>query len=148
MMQPSHSLNTVVNSVRVSAKLDKAGVEQMLGVKLVGEAGSDAFNFYSASGGQLDGMAVTAIDYREPKPGSDATAGSMLNLKVKGKCPKRSDLEARFGKLTLTGYPRGKSLDEESSWSRIEPWGRLSFGFAERNPDCLSSITFAMGERA
>jgi hypothetical protein len=147
MVHARSSIPAVVEAVRASPKLSKASVEQLLGVKLVTLPGNDAFNLYKGGAGKLDGMAVTAVDFREPKAGGGATAGPLLNLKVAGKCLKRADLEAKYGKMKLTGSPRGRSLDEESSWSLIEPWGRLSFGFAERNPDCLSSVTFAIGER-
>jgi hypothetical protein len=40
----------------------------------------------------------------------------------------------------MTQSPRGRSWDEETSYSVFMPWGKLSFGFMESNPNCLSSI--------
>jgi len=44
-------------------------------------------------------------------------------------------------------YPRGQSWDEKRHYQTNRPWGRLSFGFKERQPDCLASITFIPKER-
>lgn len=63
-----------------------------------------------------------------------------LVLRIGGACVPRTDVIRRHEGLEITGTPRGGSLDEETAWSRSEPWGRLSFGFAERDPDCLSSV--------
>lgn len=66
-----------------------------------------------------------------------------LVLTMGGPCVPRAEVLRRHDGLEITGHPRGGSLDEATTWSRSEPWGRLAFGFAERRPDCLSSILIA-----
>jgi len=44
--------------------------------------------------------------------------------------------------LDPSAYPRGQSWDEKRQYRTNRPWGQLSFGFKERQPDCLASITF------
>jgi hypothetical protein len=58
------------------------------------------------------------------------------------RCIDRAATLQRYGPLQLSQSPRGGSLDEETSFTRAELWGKISFGFAERKPDCLSSVVF------
>ncbi|OWQ48351.1 hypothetical protein CDL60_07185 [Roseateles noduli] len=79
--------------------------------------------------------AFLRVSKREP-----AAWGLVLTLA--GSCIPRTDVLRRHNGLEITGFPRG-GPNEETSWSRREPWGKLAFGFAERRPDCLSSILIA-----
>jgi hypothetical protein len=56
--------------------------------------------------------------------------------------PLRKDVTERFTGLTITATPRGRSLDEQTEFTRSESWGLLGFGFAERDPTKLRSIVF------
>lgn len=56
--------------------------------------------------------------------------------------PSREEVRARFDDIKITAAPSGRSLDEETEFSRQEVWGTLAFGFAERAPDKLRSIIF------
>jgi len=64
----------------------------------------------------------------------------VLNLAPSGACVTRRDLHAHYPNTEITGAPRGGSLDEETVWTVLEPWARLSFGFKEKNPDCLATV--------
>jgi hypothetical protein len=66
----------------------------------------------------------------------------MLLLKVEGKCITKAELLQHFPNTTLFDMPRGRSLDEETSYTAEMEWGKMGFGFAERNPTCLSSVGF------
>ena len=90
--------------------------------------------------GLADGVVVEMIDLRvrpeESHPG-------FLVLRVAGTCISLDEVRARYGTLAITDRPRGRSLDEVTSFTTIQPWGKLTFSFTVRNPDCLSSVAFA-----
>lgn len=132
----------LVERLAAAPALTRAAVESAVGAPLRTGDGNSSFAFYEAEGLKA-GDAQLAVDFREPVSGGGATSGALLNLKVGGTCVARPDVESRFGPLTVTGAPRGRSPNEETKLSRDEPWGRLTFGFADRAPACLSSVTFA-----
>lgn len=138
------SLAGLVETLRAMPRLDRAGVERIVGRALTPRDGNPYFALWEASDVTLGSLRVATVDFREPKPGSGATAGPILVLKIGRGCPTRREVEDRFRPLTLTGVPRGHSLDEETSLSRAEPLGRLSFGFTERHPDCLASVALSV----
>jgi len=98
-------------------------------------------SFQSLEGGPVrlaDGVVMESIDLRV-RP-ERASHPGFLGLRVAGTCIRLDVVRARYGTLSITDYPRGRSWDEVTSHTTIQPWGRLSFSFAERNPDCLSSV--------
>lgn len=135
------SLIMVIDALRSASRLDRATVEHATGAKLTSASENGSFSFFESHDVKLHDVTLGKIDYREPRTGDNATAGPLLNLKVIG-CPKRADIEARYGPFQVVGVPRGRSLDEETQLARTEPWGKLSFGFSERTPACLTTITF------
>lgn len=135
------SLTQALDQLR-AAGLTRANVERAFGARLAAGDANDAFAFYTAEGIAIGGVKVS-LDWREPVAGGGATAGPLLNVRIGDGCPPRGDIERHYGPLEPTGVPRGRSPDETFSFSRDEPWGRLSFGFAERAPDCLALVTFA-----
>lgn len=146
MQNSTNSLESLIEKLRKSKAFDQATVEAALGKKLMLTSENSSFTFFEAKNVALEDYKLSLADYRTPISAS-ATAGPLLNLTVTGPCLKKSAVEAKYGPLSVTNAPSGRSLDEELGLSRGEPWGILSFGFAERNPDCLRSITFAVGGR-
>jgi hypothetical protein len=59
---------------------------------------------------------------------------------LNGECISLDTVRSRYGNLKITDFPRGRSLDEATSYSTFPAWGKLSFGFTERNPDCLAYV--------
>jgi len=64
-----------------------------------------------------------------------------LTLNITDSCIKLEQVKQKYN-LQLLGTPRGRSLDEETTYETATSWGRLIFGFSERNPGCLSSVGF------
>lgn len=106
------------------------------------EKGSNAYNdMYEGGPVHLKGeVEIESIDLRVSK---DKANSRMMVLKLAGNCVRKADVLGRNHDLAITDHPRGRSLDEETSYSVEKPWGKLSFGFAERSPDCLRSVVFA-----
>ncbi len=120
----------------------KKKVETLLKTSLseTDNTGNDVFQFYESPPVTLkDGVVIRNIDLRIKRIGPHP--GFMV-LEIKGQCITLDQIRRRYGPLEITEAPRGRSLDEETSHSAMQPWGKLSFGFAERNPDCLASIVF------
>lgn len=143
-VQQAASIEDLIDKVRANPTIERDAIERLLGTRLNVGAGTSAVDIYEAAGVALPDGRVD-VDLRAAKPG--ATTGGLLNLGVSGACLKRGDVERKYGPLTLSGVPRGRSPNEQMAFSRTEPWGRLSFGFAEADPDCLKTVTFDVAKR-
>lgn len=103
------------------------------------ESSNQYFTFWEGDGGSLqNGVRLPRIvlgvrNEDEKDPG-------MLTLNLSGTCVTLDEIKKRYGELAVVGYPRGRSEDEETKYEAKAPWGKLVFGFAERNPECLSSV--------
>ncbi|WP_338152538.1 hypothetical protein [Paraburkholderia monticola] len=60
---------------------------------------------------------------------------------MSGECVTLAMVRAHYSNLKITDTPRGRSPDETTAFSAFLPWGTLSFGFAERNRDCLEGVS-------
>lgn len=133
-------IDTLPGQLPFTAEKIQAALSLTLGRDGKSESFNPYFSFYTAGGVALDqGVVIEKIDLRlrrePPDPG-------FLVLTFAGTCVNKAEVMRRYGGLSLTEYPRGRSLDEEAHYSRSEPWGDLSFGFAERARDCLRSVVF------
>lgn len=141
---PLDGVAAIVARLQGLGSLDRASIERTFGAGLAAYAsGNPYFDVWRGRGMAVGGITIASFELREPKRGVEATGRAFLNLTLDGGCVGRRELEQRFGPLTLSSTPRGRSLDEQAVWSRQERIGRLSFGFAERSPDCVRSITLA-----
>jgi hypothetical protein len=146
MAESMNAIDHIVEQVRAAGRVDRPLAAAIVHVALRKTADTGYFETYEATDIKLGDLAMTA-ELRSPVEGSGATAGALLVLRILKGCPSKADVEARYAPLKIANIPHGRSPDEETNWSRDEPWGHLSFGFAERAPDCLSSITFQGRER-
>lgn len=135
------AIDRLVEVVRTAGTLDRVTVERMAGKDLRQTLDTGYFKTFEATGVEV-GPLKMSVEFRDPVKGSGATAGGLLVMHVIEGCLRKAKVEAHYAPWTLTNAPRGGSPDEEASWSRFESWGKLSFGFAESNPDCLSTIVF------
>jgi hypothetical protein len=142
----SAAIDALVDKFRKAQPMNEAAVEAVIGKRLVQTSSNASFAMFEAKNIAVGGHKLTLVDYRMPISAS-ATAGPLLHLVVAGPCLKKRDVQAKYGPLSVTNTPTGRSTNEELALSRPEAWGMISFGFAERNPDCLSSITFAVNGR-
>ena len=118
-------------------------VEAFLGEKLEPN-GTGPFSFWHAEDIELGEVQIENVDYRRPNPEQGATSGALLilDVDVEAHCIGRTKILETLPDIVLTDIPRGRSLDEEAYWTRETDEFKLSFGFAERNPDCLKSIIY------
>ncbi|WP_240651252.1 MULTISPECIES: hypothetical protein [unclassified Variovorax] len=102
--------------------------------------GGDVFRFFEGTPVRLgDGTELARIDLRIKREGPHP---GFLVLELGGRCVPMAEVRQHYAKLEITGVPRGRSLDEATTHTATLGWGRLSFGFTERNPDCLAQVAF------
>jgi hypothetical protein len=83
----------------------------------------------------LEGKGNGNVDLRIRREGDHL---GFLVLQIDGAGITLDQVIAQYNQLKTSG----NSLDEETCYSQVMPWGTLSFGFKERNPDYLSSIAY------
>ena len=131
-----------VDALVMQIPFSKQKVETLLKTSLneTDNTGNDVFQFYESPPVTLkDGVVIRNVDLRIKRTGPHP--GFMV-MEIEGLCITLDQIRRRYGPLEITETPHGHSLDDETSHSVMQPWGKLSFGFAERNPDCLASIVF------
>ncbi len=102
--------------------------------------GGTVFQFFEGTPVRLaDGTELARIDLRIKREGAHP---GFLVLELKGRCVPLAEVRQHYPALQITDVPRGRSLDESTSHTATLGWGRLSFGFAERNPGCLAFVAF------
>jgi hypothetical protein len=131
---------TVIDYMPTRLPFSTDKIESALNVVLAKASENRFFNFYEAKDLALSqGVTIETLDLRirkeQPHPG-------FLVLSFGGACVARADVFGRYDNLKLSDAPRGRSLDENTSWTREEPWGKLTFSFSERARDCLRSVSF------
>jgi len=98
--------------------------------------------FSSYDGGRLsliDQVDIEAVLLRV-RHEDEARGMVSLYLDPSGACVTLDEVHKHYPEVVITDHPRGHSLDEQTYWSIQQPWGELSFGFKERNPECLASV--------
>jgi hypothetical protein len=120
----------------------KQKVEVALSTRLseIDDAFNTPFYFFGSPPIPLaEGVVISNVDLRI-KRGSNHPG--FLVLEVGGSCITMEQIRTQYGELQTTPFSCGRSLDEETCHFQLLPWGKLSFGFKERNPQCLASVSF------
>jgi len=118
--------------------LSPARIERVLPVKFAETYRNAYFSFHDA--GRFDLAGPLHIDKVELRVSLTDAGRGLVTLRVGGACLPIEQVRARFADLVLSDVPRGRSLDEEASYATRRAWGKLSFGFKERNPRCLATV--------
>ncbi len=146
MTTAAMAFDDLITALITAPPVTPVQVETALATALSIAPGDGPFRIYAGKAGPgSDGRSAT-VEYRMPVSAA-ATAGPMLILKLDGPCLNKAQVQNRYGPLTILDVPRGASLDEEASFARTYAWGRLSFGFPERNRDCAKTVVFALNRR-
>lgn len=141
------ALRRLVSAMDAPALRDRAAVERQLGATLALRGENDSFRHWRVEAAGASGLAVREVDYRQPRPGSSATAGPLLALTIAPEpCLDRRTVQAAFPDLRLTDVATHDVPDAKAYWSRQVPGGRLSLGFPVRGPDCLRSVVLSLDD--
>ncbi|MBI1907078.1 MAG: hypothetical protein HYS20_12725 [Rhodocyclales bacterium] len=118
----------------------KTRVESVLSVRLKEQSSTTHTVFLEGGPVSLEGnVTISRTDLRLALRPDDP---GLLLLEIAGDCITLDQLHPHYPDLKVSGNPRGKSLDEHTIYSVDQAWGKLSFGFKVRNPDCLDMIGF------
>jgi hypothetical protein len=129
-----------MTAVERSLPLTPESAEKLLGTNLEEHGSSSAFAFYVGGPLQLNDGTVIGVDLRMPR--EDPTRPAFLSFSIGGRCVERAQIGEAYGPSRLTGVPTGRSENEETAYSVKRTWGQITFGYSEKRPDCLSSVTF------
>ena len=145
VMSGSHAILDLVGRLCADVPRTPSATERAIGVALA-EAGpphpGGKFQARDATG--VDGIHFDEVELRI-RGGKEGAGGLLVLCIGPGGCPRLAEVRQRFEGLAISDHPRGRSLDEETQFSRQEPWGTLTFGFAERDPDSLRTIVLKFG---
>lgn len=115
---------------------DKIGLS--LPVDFVEKKRNRYFSFHQ--GGQFSLADQIEIDNVELRTSLADDSKGLVVLGLAGACLPIDQVRAHYPEVTISDAPRGRSPDEQTSYSTRQPWGRLSFGFSERNPKCVATV--------
>jgi hypothetical protein len=127
--------------------IDRSVIKRVTGAELELDSSNSSTNFWVTGSVKLGDVLLDTIDYRDAVPGGDGIGGALVGFNLGGECVPRKDVLRHYKALAVTDQPTGRSLDEQTYYTRPEPWGGLSFGFAERSPDCLKTVIFDVRPR-
>jgi len=127
-----------IKSLEQMTVISRRGIESLLGSRFNELPGKRNMRYFEISDKKISPHAgFTGADLRVNARNSEA----ILILDVVKTCPCKDDVLRRYPGAVISNHPRGHSLDEETSYTVERQWGGLTFGFKERSPECLSSVT-------
>lgn len=102
--------------------------------------GSDVFQFFEGTPVRFaDGVEASKFDLRIKREGVHP---GFLSVELQGRCVALDEVRLHYANLAITDVPRGRSMNEATSHTATLAWGKLSFGFREKNPACLAFVAF------
>jgi hypothetical protein len=129
--------------------LTREGVSQALATSLSEMRRTQHTIFFEGTEVALDAdLKIAKIDLRlkledETNPSKTPPKPGFLVLEMSGPCVFLDEVKEKYEALQITDIPRGRSVNEATTHTSIQPWGSLSFGFKEDRPKCLAFVAFA-----
>ena len=140
MTTTQSNLWDMIKSISRKTPFSLREIESILATSLgkYEEPSNDAFDFFQGSGVCLDdGIELTKISLRLSQANP---ATGILLFEIAGPCIRIDEVRAYYPLINVSETPRGRSLDEATVFSTTQSWSRVSFGFRERKPECLSFV--------
>lgn len=138
--QMKKNLWQVVEELTKVIPFSKSSLEELFLIPLI-EARKNTYTvFYEGQSVKLnDGVVIKKIDLRI---GLNESHPGFLVLDLGGACLSLDNVHSRFKATEITQIPTGRSVDEATVHTSMHSWGTLSFGFREKDPNCLAYIAF------
>jgi len=143
MKTDSMSIWSIIEVLSKQLPFTKERIEAVFGTRLeIDDADdSDIFQFFKAGHVSLaEGVELSEVELRLKRGGGHP---GLLVLQLEGRCVNLDQVRTHFSKLEITDVPRGRSSDEETTHTAKLAWADVSFGFAERNPKCVATISIS-----
>ena len=143
------TLDELIQALVTSAPRGHAAVETVTGVRL-SPTSSGLFDDYVGHSIRLHGATVQSIEFREPRANGEVTSGPIVVLTLGNECVERDHIFEHYERLSMIDEPRAdrandpSAVDEGIAFATDEPWGRLTFGFSGRSPNCVATVTIAL----
>lgn len=138
--QMSKNLWQVIEELTKRIPFKKSSLEEIFLTPLIETRASTHTVFYEGQSVKLnDGAVIEKIDLRI---GLEDSHPGFLVLDLGGACLSLDNVQAHFKSTEITQIPTGRSVDEATVHTSTHSWGTLSFGFREKNPNCLAYIAF------
>jgi hypothetical protein len=140
MSNNTMNLWQVILALIGSAPLSKENIEKIFSVRLkeTVHPSNDLYVFYEAKNLVLsDGLVFSNIHASKKKTEKNVDA---VGLEVERGCITLAMVQSQYADLRITGTPRGSSLEEATIYSAKLSWGFISFGFREKNSNCLAHV--------
>lgn len=131
-----------IDTLVQQAPWSKEKIEAALSTTLVEkeEPSNQSFRFYKSDRIALqDGVVISSVDWRIKIRGKHP---GLLGIDLQGHCITLDEVRRHYPLLEITDAPRGRSMDEETVYTAMLPWGELSFGFKEKARNCLAGVGF------
>jgi len=141
MIKLNQSIWHLIDNIQTQPSLTLGHIEKKLAQSLAQETqhSNEYFEFYKGQTIQLAGeTTVTQIDLRLPRQA--ARSPGMLLMRLEGDCITMPQLKQQYENLQVTDIPRGKSMEEATTYTATTPWGEIDFGFQVKKPDCLAYV--------
>lgn len=111
----------------------------VLPVGFVQASRRSSFTVYRGGAASLaEGVELASVEVRSDH--EDARLG-LISIQLTGICVTLAQVREHYPDIVLSDTPRGRSLEEVTGFSAVKPWGKVSFGFKERNRECLATVT-------
>lgn len=137
---PDAALLALIDRLRTTPPVSPEALAAATGVALA-HTGPGIAEQAAATVGR-DSIGFIRVEHRTIPAG-----GALMVVMLGAPCLARATVETRYGPLEVTDVPRSGHPDEETVFARAEPWGELRFGFAQRRPQCLSSLVLKVAPR-
>ncbi len=142
MTQAAMSLWLAIDMLVAQIPFSKEKVESVVATQLsdTHAPGGQVFQFFEGTPVRFeDGVEASKFDLRIKREGAHP---GFLVVDVQGRCVPLDEVRRHYADLAITDVPRGRSMEEATSYTATLGWGRLSFGFREKNPGCLAFVVF------
>jgi hypothetical protein len=143
--KPEMKLKELVQQLDAANPWPVERVEAALGVKLTLARSNDEFTVHTAETiDYAEGLTVEKVRLRLNNKDTHEMIRLIVSLSDDASCFTLNRIKRTWPDTQLAPFPgpRGDSWDEETGYWTERPWGHIDFGFKERRPKCLSSITF------
>jgi hypothetical protein len=135
------SLWQMIEQITQQIPFSQVKIETALKTRLHEDQRNEATAFLKGQNVDLAyGMRVSAVELRIPLKN---TFKALIVLDIDGACITTDQLRERYGELIITESPHHGYPDEATAHTSHQRWGDLSFGFKERNRECLAYIVLA-----
>jgi hypothetical protein len=143
-MSRPNTVEAMIERLIATPAATQAAVENSLGLPLTLKNEVSGWRHYEAGGSS---PLIARVDYRLPISAAAQRGGALLIVEL-ADCHALGAVRTRFGPLDFGPLPSPHAVDATGYLVRHLGWGRISFGYGARTPECLSSVVVELAKPA